>query len=84
LDELHRDNQAALEPFRREVREHPIDALGYYLLVNALPWAPTAESASSHSSHANEAIVMAGKATELNPRLTEAWDWLAQLSGLIQ
>jgi tetratricopeptide (TPR) repeat protein len=74
------DHQAALEKFRREVREHPKDALGYYLLAEALSWAPSDGGASSDST--KEAVAMARKATRLDPQLIEAWNLIG--SQLLQ
>lgn len=81
LSQRH-DPQAALDQFRRQVREHPRNALGYYLLAEALSWTPTGGHAngsaqSSGASSSAESIAMATKAVELNPRLVQAWDLLA-------
>jgi tetratricopeptide (TPR) repeat protein len=76
------DHEAALEKFRREVREHPNDALGYYLLAEALSWAPASDQQNSTSNTSTEAIAMATKAIQLDPHLREAWDLLA--SQLLQ
>jgi len=76
LSQRH-DHKAALEDFRREVREHPKDALGYYLLAEALSWAPADENASNTEKDTSEAIAMASKATQLDPHLVQAWDLLA-------
>lgn len=70
----HHDQKAALEEFRRQVREHPKDPLGYYLLAEALSWAPA--NGDQHASAA-KSISMAAKATELDPHLIQAWDLLA-------
>lgn len=70
------DQKAALEEFRRQVREHPKDPLGYYLLAEALSWAP-ANGDHRESASAAECIAMATKATQLDPRLVQAWDLLA-------
>ncbi len=75
LSQRH-DQKAALEDFRRQVREHPSDPLGYYLLAEALTWAP-AEGDQRESGSEAESIAMAGKATELDPHLVQAWDLLA-------
>ncbi len=75
LSQQH-DQNAALEEFRRQVREHPQDPLGYYLLAEALSWAPASGDARGPAT-IRESIAMATKATELNPRFTEAWDLLA-------
>lgn len=72
----HHDQKAALEQFRRQVREHPSDPLGYYLLAEALSWAP-ANGDHRESASAAECIAMAKKATELDPHLVQAWDLLA-------
>src|SRR6185312_1907036 len=72
----HHDQNAALEEFRRQVREHPQDPLGYYLLAEALSWAPASGDAREPAT-IRESIAMAAKATELNPRFVEAWDLLA-------
>jgi tetratricopeptide (TPR) repeat protein len=74
------NHDAALASFRTQVREHPKDALGYYLLAEALSWAPQDPKSISGASHSMaEAILMATKATSLNPHLVEAWDLLASL-----
>lgn len=72
----HHDQKAALEQFRRQVREHPKDPLGYYLLAEALSWAP-ANGDHRESASAAECIAMATKATQLDPHLVQAWDLLA-------
>lgn len=76
------DHKAALEEFRRAVREHPKDALAYYLLAEALSWAPTDANAADNGKGAHEAIALATKATQLDPHLLQAWDLLA--SQLLQ
>ena len=75
LSQRH-DQKAALEKFRRQVRDHPKDPLGYYLLAEALSWAPVSGDPHETGSTA-ESIAMANKATELDPHLVQAWDLLA-------
>jgi tetratricopeptide (TPR) repeat protein len=75
LSQRH-DQKAALEEFQRQVHEHPKDPLGYYLLAEALSWAP-ANSDQHESASTVESIAMATKATELDPHLVQAWDLLA-------
>lgn len=75
LSQRH-DQKAALEQFRRQVREHPRDPLGYYLLAEALSWAP-ASGDQGESANSAECIAMAAKATVIDPHLVEAWDLLA-------
>ena len=70
------NQKAALEKFRRQVREHPRDPLGYYLLAEALSWAPATEDQHQNVSTA-ESIAMATKATEIDPHMVQAWDLLA-------
>jgi tetratricopeptide (TPR) repeat protein len=72
----HHNQAAALEKFRRQVREHPSDPLGYYLLAEALSWAP-ANGDHQESASTVECINMATRATQLDPRLVQAWDLLA-------
>jgi tetratricopeptide (TPR) repeat protein len=74
----HHDQGAALEEFRRQVHEHPNDPLGYYLLAEALSWAP-ANGDQHQSASAAHSIAMATKATALDPHLVQAWDLLASL-----
>jgi len=76
----HQDHEAALASFRRQVKEHPKDAFGYYLLAEWLSWAPPDSKHESDTSHAiAEAVVTALKATSLDPHLVQAWDLLASL-----
>ena len=76
----HQNHEAALENFRQQIKEHPKDALGYYLLAEALSWAPPdAEAKTGAASSTGEAIAMAQKATALDPHLVQAWDLLASL-----
>jgi tetratricopeptide (TPR) repeat protein len=61
------------------VREHPKDAYGYYLLAEALSWSPPDTKQESSQESVAEAISVAQKSLELNPRLTQAYDLLASL-----
>lgn len=74
----HQNNRAALADFRRQVKEHPKDALGYYLLAEALSWAPSNADGKVTASLA-EAIATVEKATALDPNLVQAWDLRASL-----
>jgi len=74
----HNHNEA-LQDFRRQVREHPKDADGYYLLAEALSWSPPDAKQESSQKSMAEAISVAKKSLELNPRLTQAYDLLASL-----
>jgi tetratricopeptide (TPR) repeat protein len=73
------NHEQALEDFRRQVREHPKDAYGYYLLAEALSWSPPDTKQESSQESVAEAISVAQKSLELNPRLTQAYDLLASL-----
>jgi tetratricopeptide (TPR) repeat protein len=73
------NHDAALKDFRRQVQDHPKDALGYYLLAEALSWAPPEENRSDPSGGMKEAISMAMKSVELDPSLVQAWDLLGSL-----
>lgn len=76
----HQNHAAALENFRQQIKEHPKDALGYYLLAEALSWAPPdAEQKPGAASSIGEAIAMAQKATAIDPHLVQAWDLQASL-----
>lgn len=67
----------ALEDFRRQVREHPKDALGYYLLAEAIGWAPADAKQGSVTNSMTEAISADKRAIDLDPHLVQAWDLLA-------
>jgi len=73
------NNKAAMEDFRRQVREHPRDALAYYLLAEALSWASPDAKQGAGSKNFAEAISMANKSIALEPHLVEAYDLLASL-----
>jgi tetratricopeptide (TPR) repeat protein len=76
----HQNHEAALENFRRQVKEHPKDALGYYLLAEALSWSPPeAKDRAGAANSLVEAIGTAEKATQLDPQLVQAWELLASL-----
>ncbi|HWT66150.1 MAG TPA: tetratricopeptide repeat protein, partial [Terracidiphilus sp.] len=76
----HQNHEAALENFRRQVKDHPKDALGYYLLAEALSWSPPeAKDRAGAASSLVEAIGTAEKATRLDPQLVQAWELLASL-----
>jgi len=72
------NHAAALEHFERQVREHPKDAFGHYLLAEAISWSPP-DSRSDFRQNVRQAISEAAKATELDPHLVEAYDLLASL-----
>lgn len=72
-------HEAALTDFRREVKEHPDDAYGYYLLAEALSWSPPDANPADTQKATGEAIDAAKKATELNPHLVQAYDLLGPL-----
>ena len=76
--QLHHQ-QAALEDFRRQVREHPRDALAYYLLAEALSWSPPDAKPNSAANSTVEAIATIKKSLALDPHLVEAYDLLASL-----
>ena len=73
------DHDAALNNFRRQVVEHPGDALGHYLLAEALSWAPPESGGMLSAQSLHAAISEAQKAIELNGHLLEAYDLLATL-----
>ncbi len=66
---------AAIQSFRTQVREHPQDAIGYYLLAEALSEKENAVDSPQFA----ETIRMASRAVELNPKLAEARDLLSTL-----
>lgn len=72
------NHAAALENFKRQVREHPNDAFGHYLLAESLSWSPP-DSKSDYRQSVGQAIAEATKATQLDPHLVEAYDLLASL-----
>ena len=73
------NHEAALQDFRREVREHPKDAFAYYLLAEALSWSgPDAKQADA-SDNLTEAISAATTSVALDPHLVQAFDLLASL-----
>jgi tetratricopeptide (TPR) repeat protein len=73
------NREAALEDFKRQVREHPKDAFGHYLFAEAISWsAPDAKSVD-HRGIVNQAIAEATKAIELDPQLVQAYDLLGSL-----
>jgi tetratricopeptide (TPR) repeat protein len=69
----------ALDDFRKQVREHPNDALGYYLLAEELSWSGSEEKSPNNQRDTAEAISNAAKAIRLDPHLVEAYDLLASL-----
>jgi tetratricopeptide (TPR) repeat protein len=72
------NHAAALENFKRQVREHPRDAFGHYLLAESLSWSPP-DSKAGYGQSVTQAISEATKATQLDPHLVEAFDLLASL-----
>ena len=76
--QLH-NHEAALANFRRQVREHPKDAYGHYLLAEALSWSPPDAQQGDHHKSIDEAISAAKRAIELEPQLVNAYDLLASL-----
>lgn len=73
------DHEAALKNFRLQVREHPKDAYGYYLLAEALSWSPPDANPADNQKNVSEAISAAKKATELDSHLVQAYDLLGSL-----
>ncbi|MGB7547520.1 MAG: tetratricopeptide repeat protein [Terracidiphilus sp.] len=73
------NHQEALEDFRRQVREHPKNAFGYYLLAEALSWSPPDAKPDDNRQSVQEAIAAAAKAVELDPGLVQANDLLGSL-----
>jgi tetratricopeptide (TPR) repeat protein len=73
------NHEAALQDFRRQVREHPRDAIAYYLLAEALSWSPPDAKQSVATDFVAEAISTAKKSIVLDPHLVEAYDLLASL-----
>ncbi|MFY9854278.1 MAG: tetratricopeptide repeat protein [Terracidiphilus sp.] len=73
------NHEAALQDFRRQVREHPRDALAYYLLAEALSWSSPDAKQSDDTNSVAEAISTAKKSIVLDPHLAEAYDLLASL-----
>lgn len=73
------DHDAALKDFRRQVRDHPGDAYGYYLLAEALSWSPPDANPADTQKVTSEAMDAAKKATKLNPHLVQAYDLLGSL-----
>lgn len=78
LSQRH-NNREALEAFRRQVREHPKDAFGYYLLSEALYWSGPEEKSAGYQKNIAEAIANAEKARELDPNLPQVYDLLSTL-----
>ena len=72
-------NTAAIESFRRQVREHPKDGFGYYLLAEALSWTPPDAQPGDHARSVAEAISAATSAVKLDPQLVQAYDLLGSL-----
>jgi tetratricopeptide (TPR) repeat protein len=72
-------HEEALENFRRQVREHPKDAFGYYLLAEALSWSPSDAKQESSQKSFSEAISAAKTSIDLDPHLAQAYDLLASL-----
>ena len=73
------DHEAALADFRRQVREHPEDALGHYLLAEALSWTPAGDAVLPAES-LKEAIREVHLALNLDRKMVQAYDLLATLS----
>jgi tetratricopeptide (TPR) repeat protein len=73
------NHEEALADFRRQVREHPKDAFGYYLLAEALSWSPPDAKQEGSQKSLNEAINAAKTAIQLDPHLTQAYNLLASL-----
>jgi tetratricopeptide (TPR) repeat protein len=73
------NHEAALQDFRRQVREHPRDALAYYLLAEAISWSPPDAKQNSAANSTAEAIATIKKSLALDPHLAEAYDLLASL-----
>lgn len=73
------NHAAALEDFRRQVRMHPKDAFGHYLLAESISWSAPEPNSGSHRQLDNQAIFEATKAIELDPRLVQAYDLLGSL-----
>ena len=71
------NSKEALANFRKQVREHPNDAFGYYLLAESLSWSGPDEGSSQ--PNVAEAISAAEKAKELDPHLVQDYDLLASL-----
>ncbi len=71
------NSKEALANFRKQVREHPKDAFGYYLLAESLSWSGPDEGSSQ--PNVTEAISAAEKAKELDPHLVQDYDLLASL-----
>lgn len=68
------NNVAALEDFRRQVNMHPRDAFGHYLLAEAISWSTPDPKSGNHREIDDQAISEATKATDLDPRLVQAYD----------
>ncbi len=73
------NSKEALENFRKQVREHPKDAFGHYLLAEALNWSGTQQKASDYQKNIAEAISNAEIAKRLDPNLVQAYDLLSTL-----
>jgi tetratricopeptide (TPR) repeat protein len=73
------NHDAALADFRKQVLEHPKDALGYYLLAESLSWSAPDAKEDHASASRNEALAMAAKAVQLDTTLVQAWDLLGSL-----
>jgi tetratricopeptide (TPR) repeat protein len=73
------NHAAALEDFRRQVREHPRDALAWYLLAEALSWSGPDSTTGTAANNVTEAIAMAHKSIALDPHRAETEDLLASL-----
>ncbi len=73
------NHKEALENFRQQVREHPNDALGYYLLAEALSWSGSEGGSPDNQKNIAEAIANAEKSNALDPKLVQVYDLLASL-----
>lgn len=69
----------AIAAFRRQVREHPGNAFGYYLLAEALAWSGPEGAKTDSQNQIAEAITVARKAKELDPKLIQASELLGSL-----
>jgi tetratricopeptide (TPR) repeat protein len=78
LSQKH-SNKEALDAFRRQVKEHPNDAFGYYLLAEALYWSGPEQKSLGYRKNIAEAITNAEKARELDPNLSQVYDLLSTL-----
>jgi len=78
LSQRH-DHGAALANFRRQVHEHPEDALGHYLLAEAISWTP-ADGATLSADSLKESIAEVNLALKLDSKMVQAYDLSATLN----